>query len=33
MKAMVLKAGGEPFVMETVPDPVAGPGEAGKSVV
>lgn len=28
MKAMVLKAGGEPFVMETVPDPVAGPGEA-----
>lgn len=28
MKAMVLEAGGEPFVLKTVPDPVAGPGEA-----
>ena len=28
MKAMVLRAKGEPFVLETVPDPVPGPGEA-----
>ena len=28
MKAMVLKAKGAPFVLETVPDPVPGPGEA-----
>ncbi|UCH73722.1 MAG: alcohol dehydrogenase catalytic domain-containing protein, partial [Rhodospirillales bacterium] len=28
MKAMVLKAANEPFVLEEVPDPVAGPGEA-----
>jgi len=28
MKAMVLKAKNTPFVLETVPDPVPGPGEA-----
>jgi len=28
VKAMVLKARGAPFVLETVPDPVPGPGEA-----
>lgn len=28
MKAMVLRAAGEPFVMETRPDPTPGPGEA-----
>ncbi len=28
MKAMVLKAANTPFVLETVPDPVPGPGEA-----
>ena len=28
MKAMVLKAKNSPFVLETVPDPVPGPGEA-----
>jgi propanol-preferring alcohol dehydrogenase len=28
MKAMVLEAGGEPFVLKDLPDPVAGPGEA-----
>lgn len=28
MKAMVLKAANTPFVLEEVPDPVAGPGEA-----
>ena len=28
MKALVLEAPGEPFVLKTVPDPVPGPGEA-----
>ena len=28
MKAMILKAPQTPLVLETVPDPVAGPGEA-----
>jgi len=28
MKAMVLEAGGDPFVLKDVPDPMAGPGEA-----
>src|SRR6185436_14285955 len=28
MKAMVLKARNQPFVLETVPDPVPAPGEA-----
>jgi propanol-preferring alcohol dehydrogenase len=28
MKAMVLEAGGEPFILKDVPDPVVGPGEA-----
>ncbi len=28
MKALVLKTPGAPFTLETVPDPVAGPGEA-----
>jgi D-arabinose 1-dehydrogenase-like Zn-dependent alcohol dehydrogenase len=33
MKAMVLKAKNSPFVLETVPDPVPGPGEAVARVV
>ena len=28
MKAMVLRKPGEPFVLETRPDPTPGPGEA-----
>jgi alcohol dehydrogenase, propanol-preferring len=33
MKAMVLKAPGSPFVLETVPDPQPGPGEAVAKVL
>ena len=33
MKAMVLKAANTPFVLETVPDPVPGPGEAVAQVL
>ncbi|HMB48393.1 MAG TPA: zinc-binding dehydrogenase [Afifellaceae bacterium] len=33
MKALVLEAPGEPFVLTTVPDPVPGPGEAVARVI
>ena len=33
MKALVLEAPGQPFVLKTVPDPVPGPGEAVARVI
>ena len=33
MKALVLNGPGEPFSLETVPDPAPGPGEAVAKVI